>query len=403
VTRRLPHTRAQEHGGSAPGLAQRVPALPTLRHTVDYIASVQRADGAIPWFEAGPVDPWDHVEAAMGLSIGGRISAAERAYQWLTRTQRANGSFWLAGRQGFGGEPGRCESNSTAYIATGVWHHFSITRDHSFLRRMWPTVEAAIEFVLGLQAPRGEICWAVDAADRIQRDALVAGNSCIYKSLGCAIAAGHRLGEPRSRWVFARARVRRAIRRRPECFDRTWASNRRFAMDWYYPVLAGVIRGEEARARLARRWDDFVEAGVGCRCVDDTPWVSVAETCELVLALLTAGEPELAARLFGWLHERFRDDDGGYFTGYAFRDDNLWPRQKSTWTAGVVLMAADALSGVTPAAGLFTGERVRSRVPSPEDPREHDASFLRRDSGRTRTRRLRRAGAVPRVFRGSCD
>ncbi len=351
--------RARGHGDDGSEFADRVPAFPLFRDTVDYIASVQRADGAIPWFRSDLVDPWDHVEAAMGLSIGGRISAAERAYEWLTRVQRSNGSFWVAGRQGFGGEPGRCESNSSAYIATGVWQHFLITRDHSFLRRLWPAVEAAIEFVLGLQSPGGEICWAVDAADRVQRGALVAGNSCIYRSLGCAIAAGHRLGEPRPRWVFARARVGRAIRRRPECFDRTWASNRRFAMDWYYPILGGVIRGEEARRRLARRWDDFVEPGIGCRCVDDQAWVSVAETCELILALLAAGELELAARVFSWLHERFRDSDGGYFTGYAFQDDNLWPRQKSTWTAGAVLMAFDALSGVTPAARLFTGERVR--------------------------------------------
>ncbi len=37
-----------------------------LKDTVSYIATVQQQDGAIPWFEGGTLDPWDHVESAMG-------------------------------------------------------------------------------------------------------------------------------------------------------------------------------------------------------------------------------------------------------------------------------------------------------------------------------------------------
>ena len=35
------------------------------------IAIFQRPDGEIPWCHDQKTDPWDHVEAAMGLSIGG--------------------------------------------------------------------------------------------------------------------------------------------------------------------------------------------------------------------------------------------------------------------------------------------------------------------------------------------
>ena len=45
----------------------------SLQRTARYIASVQQPSGAIPWFSEGIIDPWDHVEAAMGLSIGGTI------------------------------------------------------------------------------------------------------------------------------------------------------------------------------------------------------------------------------------------------------------------------------------------------------------------------------------------
>ena len=52
-----------------------------LRPTVDFILGCQRDSGEIPWFEGGYTDPWDHVESAMGLSIGGELDAAHKAYQ----------------------------------------------------------------------------------------------------------------------------------------------------------------------------------------------------------------------------------------------------------------------------------------------------------------------------------
>ena len=37
-------------------------------------------------------DPWDHVESAMGLVIGGRTEAARAAYEWLRQQQLDDGS-----------------------------------------------------------------------------------------------------------------------------------------------------------------------------------------------------------------------------------------------------------------------------------------------------------------------
>ena len=65
------------------------------RDTVDYIARIQQHDGSIPWFEGSCFDPWDHIEAAMGLTIGGRYDEAKQAYYWLKNNQLPNGS-WLA-------------------------------------------------------------------------------------------------------------------------------------------------------------------------------------------------------------------------------------------------------------------------------------------------------------------
>jgi hypothetical protein len=52
--------------------------------------------------------------------------------------------------------------------------------------------------------------------------------------------------------------------------------------------------------------------------------------------------------------QHLRDDDGSYWTGLVFADGVRWPVERTTWTAAAVVLAADALSGATPAAGLFT-------------------------------------------------
>lgn len=324
-----------------------------LRATARYILSVQHSNGAIPWFPGGILDPWDHVEAAMGLSVAGHFEAAEAAYRWLTGRQRADGA-WLAAYQDEAIADGsRAESNFVAYFATGIWHHYLLSGNRRFLRDMWPAAAAAMDFVLSLQAPTGEIYWALDTRTGINRDALVTGCSSIHKSLECIAASAAELGEDCAPWLAARARLGATLRTRPERFDRTWESKARYSMDWFYPVLTGVVTGAAARRRLNARWEQFVEPGVGCRCVADQPWVTIAETCELTMACLAAGYRQRARRLFDDL-ARFQAEDGSWWTGYVFADQALWPDERPTWTAGSVLLAADALAGTSAAARLFT-------------------------------------------------
>jgi hypothetical protein len=332
-----------------PGLFPRDFLAPTIASIVD----AQLPSGEIPWSPGNYADPWDHVEAAMGLSIGGEWDAAERAYCWLRERQLADGSWWAAYREDVPDNCDRRESNFVAYVATGVWHHFRVTGDREFLASMWPMVDAAIGFVLKLQSPQGDIDWAVDGEGKPKSDALVTGCSSIYKSLECAHNIAVTLGEARPQWLEARARLGDALRNRPERFDRSWESKSRYSMDWFYPVLTGVISGPAARERLAARWSEFVEPGMGCRCVVEEPWVTVAESCELVMALLAAGDHARAVELYSWLHQ-WRSDTGDYWTGYQFVQELLWPDERPTWTAGAVLLAADALTRHTAAATLFT-------------------------------------------------
>lgn len=323
-----------------------------LRPTINFILQRQLPTGCIPWFDGGKADPWDHIEAAMGLTIGGEWDAAKRAYRWLAQKQLADGSWWANYINDEPMDRDHRETNFVAYIATGAWHYFLATQDEHFLREIFPVVQKAIEFILRHQAQTGEIYWAVSDNGAPKKDALVTACASIYKSLECAILCADQLQFDSTSWRIARARLGNALRHSPEVFDRTWESKERFSMDWFYPVMTGVLTGKAAQQRIEKKWQTFVEADVGCRCVSDEPWVTVAESCELTLALLAAGEQARALNLFSWLH-RWMDSDGGYWTGYNFRDQVIWPKEKTTWTAGAILLAADALTGHTPAARLF--------------------------------------------------
>lgn len=332
-------------------------SLTQVQATTRYILSCQLANGAIPWFVGGKTDPWDMIEAAMGLVVGGEYAAAQKAYQWLMTHQLPDGSWWA---NYMGDEPidkNHRETNFIAYIATGVWHYYLATSDKSFLIRFFTCVKKAINFVLHYQSPTGEIYWAVNEKGEPHKDALVTASASVYKSLSCAISIANAIEQPQLQWEDAFDRLGHTLRYHPECFDKTWEPKTRFSMDWFYPVLTGVLDQAEARERIDSRWEKFVEPQMGCRCVSDEPWVTIAESSELVLALVAAGQRQQALELFDWL-QQFFDEDGGYWTGYNFRDNNLWPLEKTTWTAGVVLLAADALFCYTSAHSIFSMRNV---------------------------------------------
>ncbi len=73
-----------------PGILTGADVLATARA----ITEVQRPDGMIPWFEDGHCDPWNHVEAAMALTVCGLVDKAKAAYRWLVDRQLPDGSWF---------------------------------------------------------------------------------------------------------------------------------------------------------------------------------------------------------------------------------------------------------------------------------------------------------------------
>jgi len=332
-----------------------------IAETADSIVAAQEPSGAIPWSPGEHTDVWNHVEAAMALVVAGRIEAAERAYAWVVETQRDDGSWPLrivAGEI----EDASGETNMSAYLAVGMWHHWLVRRDVDVVRVAWPTVRRALDFVVGMQLQFGGIAWSQEwVAGRpaaVNRNALLAGSSSIYQSLRAGVALAGLLDDPQPEWELAGGRLGHALREHRDLF----LDKSTFSMDWYYPVLGGAVRGAAGHALLAARWDDFVVPGLGVRCVDTNSWVTGAETCELVLALDALGDRDRALRVFADV-QHLRGEDGGYWTGMVYPEGVRWPAERTTYTAGAVILAADALAHSTGGSDIMRGRTLGEPFP----------------------------------------
>ena len=319
--------------------------------SIDYILEVQNQDGSIPWEKGKKLDPWDHIEAAMGLSIAGNKVEAEKAFIWLSDNQLDDGSWYSEYIESVP-QTKRRETNFSAYLATGLFHYFLIFEDKKFLERLFPSLEKAMDFVISSQTSKGDIYWAKEEGIEILDDSLITGSSSIYKSLECAIAIYNILGKPIENLSESRLSLKNSINNNPERYDRSWESKSRYSMDWYYPILCGVYDDKKGISIIDSKWSDFIVLGMGCKCVVEEPWVTVAESSELVIALVKLGLIEKAEYIFNSLHQ-WRDEDGLYWTGYVYTDEKFWPVEKPTWTAGAVLLAADSLYRFTRGSELF--------------------------------------------------
>jgi hypothetical protein len=316
--------------------------------TASYLTSLQLPSGQFPWFTGGHCDPWNHVEVAMALTISGYAHEARAAYRWLSETQLGDGS-WFNYYVGDRVKNTRLDTNVCAYLATGLYHYVLATEDVDFAVELWPTVERALEFVLRWQLDDGTIRWSLDAQGRPESYALLSGSSSIFHSLCCGVALAERLDRSKPEWEMAAGRLGHAVARHPGAF----APKNEFAMDWYYPIFCGALRGDAGVKRLDDGWERHVMDELGVRCVSTNDWVTAAETAECVLALDALGLTSRALDLLGCtrLHRR---EDGAYWTGLSYPTRTTFPdRETTSYTAAAVLLAADALSSSSKAAGLF--------------------------------------------------
>ena len=123
-------------------------------------------------------------------------------------------------------------------------HHWLVRSDEAFVRRTWPAVRRGLDFVVGMQLPFGGIAWSQEAGGRVNREALLAGSSSIYRTLQAGLALAELMGQLARPGAGRPASAEHALRERLDLF----LDKSTFSMDWYYPVLGGAVRGAEGVA-----------------------------------------------------------------------------------------------------------------------------------------------------------
>ncbi|SDU57688.1 prenyltransferase/squalene oxidase repeat-containing protein [Desulfobacula phenolica] len=319
-----------------------------INSVVTFILSLQQESGDIPWHKDGKTDPWDLIETIMGLNIGKCFDASHRAFEWLKIIQNTDGS-WYSSYVNGKPEDRTCETHMAAYFSVGLFHTWLTDKNTAFVEYYWTTMEKGINYAISLQTKTGEIYWAKSPEGNVDPMSLLAGSSSIFMSLKCALAIAGILGKKRRSWETAFDKLGNSIRKNIHNYN---VSKSRFSMYWFYPVLSGALTGEKAENRIEKYWNKYVIEGQGARCVSDQPWVTMAETSELVLALSGMGQMEKAKIVFSWIQNR-RYEDKTYWCGYTYPDMVIWPEEKISWTNAVVLLAADAVYALTPASDLF--------------------------------------------------
>ena len=346
-------TRCCSMTARSPGICDRRRASPD---TVDAIAAIQLPDGNIPWMPGHHTDPWNLVEAAMALDVGGRHarSRARRTSGSASR-QRPDGA-WHAYYVGDAVKDPTLDTNVTCYIANGAWHHYlshAATGASSTTSGPSSSARSTSRSTTRPRRARSRGGATTPTTARCSPGRRASTPACAH-----AIAIAEHLGHERPDWELSLGSLAIAVAHRPDVF----LDKARWAMDWYYPILGGVLRGHAAHARVAAGWKTFVVEGRGVRCVSDRPWVTAAETCELVMALDAIGAHDEAHELFEWV-QFLRADGGGYWTGANFEGERVRSRRpalsRSSSPRGTPLRSCSPptrSAGDGPTAGLFRGE-----------------------------------------------
>jgi hypothetical protein len=72
--------------------------------------------------------------------------------------------------------------------------------------------------------------------------------------------------------------------------------------------------------------------------------VTVAETAELAMALISVGDRQQAEALLRKL-DTLRDTSGVYWMGWQYVEHTVCPKEAPTWTQAAVILADGALRG----------------------------------------------------------
>lgn len=293
----------------------------------------------IPWYVGGQTDPWNHCEAVIALSLANYLDEAAAGLNWVFSRQNVDGSLGQYFMGSGLGEPRR-DLNCTLYPSVALLVYYLVSGDDELLRHHFGAISRAFRYVIGFQRPGGEFPWAVDPDGRAHEGALLAASSSMVTSMQAGlILAGIVGGE-----IVGLSDTLDALKNVISSNDGVFLDKSSWAMDSYYPVLSGALEPKQAMSLVQRCTLSHFEPNWGVRCISKESWVTTAETAEFAIALSLCSMVTRAEELVSLL-ERFRLEDGSYFTGIETRTNRSFPGgERSSYSASAVVLAEFVLS-----------------------------------------------------------
>ena len=226
--------------------------------------------------------------------------------------------------------------------------------DQKYLKKLWPTIESAVNFSINYQITNGTIPWSIDSDGLVEEDYLLTGSSSILKSIECAIAIAKILDNKSNinKWIQSYHLLADAIRNPESKFD-LLKDRKSFSMDWYYPIISGCLCESEKLFYIDKIFKDFYVKDIGVKCVVHEPWITVAETSEFIISLVIAERRKDAQKLLIDVLN-ISDETGIPYMGWQYEENIFWPDEKPSWTSSALIVAADTLFNLSDAADLFT-------------------------------------------------
>jgi hypothetical protein len=267
----------------------------------------------------------------LALIVGGRREAAARGLGWVAGAVAPDGALchlWSAS----GVREPRIDLNCCLYPSVGLMAYLVAFRDVGRVRQWLAAFDATLELVLAHQRPDGSFPWALEPDRTPKPGSLLAASSAMVISLEAILVLDELLERSRPRVKEALEALRASFR----CVE--FLPRGEWAMDHYYPVLAGVSVAPHAAldALLARFWIE----GEGLQAIAGSRWVTVAESSEAALAFVRAGRMAQARVLLAEV-SRLRQPSGGYLTGWVLPDQVSFPAaEESTYSAAAFVLAS---------------------------------------------------------------
>ena len=293
------------------------------------------------------------MESILGLNFSKELNSSKLAFKWLIDNQNSDGS-WFSKYE----DEKPIEKNKPThfgpYISVAALHFYKIFADKKYLKKLWPTIESAVNFSINYQITNGTIPWSIDSDGLVEEDYLLTGSSSILKSIECAIAIAKILDNKSNinKWIQSYHLLADAIRNSESKFD-LLKDRKSFSMDWYYPIISGCLCESEKLFYIDKIFKDFYVKDIGVKCVVHEPWITVAETSEFIISLVIAERRKDAQKLLIDVLN-ISDETGIPYMGWQYKENIFWPDEKPSWTSSALIVAADTLFNLSDAADLFT-------------------------------------------------